>query len=220
MSNVCISVRNVIEMKYLTELILSFVLLAVFITVYIALKIFSCSCFTNNIFNDSSRRKTNFLILDADKSLNGQHPQHSTSFNLWCCLCVVANRYRSSTLVYVQNADKIEYGTVNNAHPMNSINTQNGVGGTDVINDVCPICLEHFSEKLKVVKLKCHHGFHSSCIGKWFNKSSSYRNSTCPLCKDTVTTRVVCTSENEGLYLINGFDHQPLLQGINFGISV
>ena len=188
-------------MKYPAELILPFALLFFLITIYIVLKVFSCDCYTTTIFNNSESRRMrqNILILDAENSFNaGLIRNNNSTFNLWCCFCIVANRCRSQSLVYVQDADKIQYGTVNNPDAPTTDSTQNGTKCENAImNDVCPICFEKFSEQLKVVQLKCHHVFHSSCIAKWFNSSTSYHcgGGTCPLCKDNVDTQVICKPE-------------------------
>ena len=188
-------------MKYPAELILPFALLFLLITIYIVLKVFSCDCYTTTIFNNSESRRMrqNILILDAENSFNaGLIRNNNSTFNLWCCFCIVANRCRSQSLIYVQDADKIQYGMVNNLDAPTTDSTQNGTKCENAImNDVCPICFEKFSEQLKVVQLKCHHVFHSSCIAKWFNSSTSYHcgGGTCPLCKDTVDTQVICNPE-------------------------
>lgn len=220
-------------MKYPAELILPFGLLFFLITVYIALKIFSCNCYTTTIFNNSGnrRQKQSILILDTENSFNGARNRNnnSTTFNLWCCFCVVVNRCRSTNLVYVQDADKIQYGTVNNpSAPTTGTSTQNATIYENPINDVCPICFEEFSEKLKVVQLRCHHVFHSSCIAKWFNRSTSYQCvGTCPLCKDCVDTQVICNPDQKGFYFVdafarynNTFYHQSFSQSTNYGMNV
>ncbi len=50
-----------------------------------------------------------------------------------------------------------------------------------VLNDsdeICSICLENYRKKEKMIRLNCHHIFHTQCIQDWFlNKN------TCPLCR-------------------------------------
>lgn len=208
-------------MKYPDELILPFALLFFLITVYIVWQVFSCNCYTTTIFNnlESRRKRKNILILDAENSFNaGLIRNNNSTFNLWCCFCTVVNRCRSQSLVYVQDAEKIQYGTVNNLDAPTTDSTQNGTKCENAImNDVCPICFEKFSEQLKVVQLKCHHVFHSSCIAKWFNSSTSYHcgGGTCPLCKDTVDTQVICNPEQ--IYFADRF---RFYQDTNFGMNV
>ena len=51
--------------------------------------------------------------------------------------------------------------------------------------DICSICYEsletedHFN---KIYNLECNHRFHTECIMKWFRN----KNSTCPLCNDSI----------------------------------
>lgn len=51
-----------------------------------------------------------------------------------------------------------------------------------VTNDdmTCPICMIEFREE-KVLRLRCHHKFHSSCIRDW-----NQANSSCPICRGDI----------------------------------
>nr|GMC76361.1 probable E3 ubiquitin-protein ligase RHY1A [Ipomoea batatas] len=47
---------------------------------------------------------------------------------------------------------------------------------------MCSICLEEFSEGVKIMPLSCSHTFHHNCIASWLQKQAS-----CPLCRFDVT---------------------------------
>lgn len=68
------------------------------------------------------------------------------------------------------------------------IDTEEGIPGNsrsilltqvDVLNteDICSICMEQYMV-LKVVRTKCHHIFHETCIQTWMQRSLH-----CPLCR-------------------------------------
>ena len=44
--------------------------------------------------------------------------------------------------------------------------------------DSCCICLSHFAEQEKALRLGCSHIFHTSCLEVWLR-----RNASCPVCK-------------------------------------
>jgi hypothetical protein len=46
-----------------------------------------------------------------------------------------------------------------------------------VDEDSCPICMMELREE-KILKLRCEHRFHSSCIRDW-----NETNSSCPVCR-------------------------------------
>ncbi|PHU03924.1 hypothetical protein BC332_29175 [Capsicum chinense] len=49
-------------------------------------------------------------------------------------------------------------------------------------DDICPICLEKFSEESMVaVTTPCSHIFHRSCVFSWLSE-----NSSCPMCRRKV----------------------------------
>uniref|UniRef100_A0A7N0TC20 RING-type domain-containing protein n=1 Tax=Kalanchoe fedtschenkoi TaxID=63787 RepID=A0A7N0TC20_KALFE len=52
------------------------------------------------------------------------------------------------------------------------------VGGGGGGASTCAICLEEFSRRALVIKTRCGHAFHGSCIARWLIKSG-----TCPLCR-------------------------------------
>ena len=238
-------------MHYPEELIIPFVLLILLMVTYVGLKCYSCSCFTSirirRFFND--KREDNWLILDADNSFNnsGNSSRNLSTpgvINLGCCFCVVTNRYRTPSLVYVQNADKVEYGTVNPAKEpvkaasggilnknggMRAASGVNAACASYTMNDMCPICFERFNDKQKIVQLQCHHAYHSSCIAKWFNASSKspyqYQQSisssgSCPLCKDPVDTRILCTETGNNQHNEDIFYQSIYLHGMSVGVRV
>jgi len=51
---------------------------------------------------------------------------------------------------------------------------------TEEEEHTCNICLESCLENNKLIKLKCNHEFHSSCIEKW------KQYNTCPVCRKTI----------------------------------
>lgn len=46
---------------------------------------------------------------------------------------------------------------------------------------VCPICLDAYNSKDKVLILKCSHLFHKKCLQKWIEKSIN-----CPICRKII----------------------------------
>ena len=46
-------------------------------------------------------------------------------------------------------------------------------------NDVCSICLDNIEKNNLIIKLKCNHIFHSSCIKEYLKNY----NRNCPICK-------------------------------------
>lgn len=51
----------------------------------------------------------------------------------------------------------------------------------NLLLDECPICLEKYKKKDKVVDLNCGHIFHKSCIKLWIKK-----NNSCPHCRRNI----------------------------------
>lgn len=47
----------------------------------------------------------------------------------------------------------------------------------------CPICQQDTQEADELLKLRCSHFFHESCLKPWFET-----NTTCPLCKHNQST--------------------------------
>jgi hypothetical protein len=52
----------------------------------------------------------------------------------------------------------------------------------NIIDQVCPICLENFKENEFYRNLECNHIFHKKCIDRWFRKD----HSDCPMCRKQV----------------------------------
>ena len=53
----------------------------------------------------------------------------------------------------------------------------------------CPVCLQSLSSGMITDLKPCGHMFHSSCIDRWFNHSSS-----CPCCRQVVKKPRVCVT--------------------------
>ena len=51
----------------------------------------------------------------------------------------------------------------------------------DIFSDQCSICLDDYKEGETIVKLKCSHIYHKSCLEKWLLKHNS-----CPYCKTEI----------------------------------
>jgi hypothetical protein len=51
----------------------------------------------------------------------------------------------------------------------------------DLSSDLCPICLENFSEKNNIFHTPCNHDFHTYCLARWVQKHFS-----CPYCKSSL----------------------------------
>ncbi|EFP87895.1 uncharacterized protein PGTG_14610 [Puccinia graminis f. sp. tritici CRL 75-36-700-3] len=63
--------------------------------------------------------------------------------------------------------------------------------------DSCAICMNSDESKDARVKLDCHHGFHSECIGLWILKNNYKSN--CPTCRQPISLKTAmritgCTS--------------------------
>jgi len=54
--------------------------------------------------------------------------------------------------------------------------------GPRIHNESCAICLDDFTDGLKVKVLPCMHGFHTQCIDPWLNE----RSDLCPICKSSI----------------------------------
>lgn len=54
--------------------------------------------------------------------------------------------------------------------------------------EVCAICLSELADGVRVRRLRCSHGFHSSCVDVWLQKRS-----TCPLCVQLCAPTVSCS---------------------------
>jgi hypothetical protein len=49
------------------------------------------------------------------------------------------------------------------------------LGSSD--EDVCPTCLESYTDENPAIETKCHHRYHLACIFEWLERSK-----TCPVC--------------------------------------
>ena len=58
----------------------------------------------------------------------------------------------------------------------------------NLLND-CPICLEQYIKKDKIIELSCNHIFHKKCIKEWIKD-----NNTCPQCRENIEIKSVETS--------------------------
>lgn len=53
------------------------------------------------------------------------------------------------------------------------------------ISDNCPICLEGYNIKDKLIKLDCSHIFHKKCIYNWFKRRiDKSEELNCPMCRN------------------------------------
>ena len=48
----------------------------------------------------------------------------------------------------------------------------------------CPICLDSYVKKQKIISLPCEHVFHSKCIREWIAKNEECP--TCPNCRENI----------------------------------
>uniref|UniRef100_A0A7M5X5V6 RING-type domain-containing protein n=1 Tax=Clytia hemisphaerica TaxID=252671 RepID=A0A7M5X5V6_9CNID len=187
-------------MNYPSELILPFCLLIMLIVLYIAQKLFGCSCFkkpnNNRDLVGENYRDHYGLILEESRSFNNDSSKDSylARFDFGCCFFLITNKLHSASLMYIPHADKFEYGTVDITGEPNNHTSKHS------INDVCPICFETFTIKQKIVLLDCQHAFHSTCIAKWLKKCVKKHKGTCPLCKDFIDTEIVYTNCEDGAY--------------------
>lgn len=51
-----------------------------------------------------------------------------------------------------------------------------------VEDGTCPICLEGFSDREQVKRIRCGHVFHAGCIDPWLLE----RSDVCPVCRQNV----------------------------------
>ena len=69
---------------------------------------------------------------------------------------------------------------------------------SDIDEDTCVICLEHFIDGDRLRVLPCDHSFHVGCIDKWLSGSSSDEDcftSGCPTCKKHPVPPVIYEEE-------------------------
>jgi hypothetical protein len=52
----------------------------------------------------------------------------------------------------------------------------------ELIELVCPICIDNFKEGEYYRTLDCTHSFHKKCIDRWFKKD----HSECPMCRKLI----------------------------------
>ena len=52
----------------------------------------------------------------------------------------------------------------------------------DNLLNECPICLEHFCKKDKIIELSCKHNYHEKCIKEWMDNN----NNSCPNCRENI----------------------------------
>ena len=60
--------------------------------------------------------------------------------------------------------------------------------------NICSICYESLENNEitnKIYNLECNHKFHTDCIMKWFRN----KNSTCPLCNDSINYQLKYTDK-------------------------
>ena len=161
------------------------------------------------------------LILDENKSFNSESntaDSYLARLDFSCCFCLITNKLRSTSFMYVPHADKIEYGTIENTENSKSesnLYTTTRQQQQNSKNDTCPICFETFTMKQKVALLDCKHAFHSTCIAKWLNKCTRHRKGTCPLCKVLVDTEIVYTNSDDGTYSYEVFSAYTTHYGQN-----
>jgi len=173
-------------MKYPIELVLPFLLLFILVLMYIIQKVFRCTCFIK--VNENSLGSHHGLILDENQSFNNANRRHFAYLDTCCCVCTLTNREPTSRIIYVPQADKMEYGGLISCDDSNKTSKQ-------IMNDACPICFDTFENQHKVALLECGHGFHSTCIAKWLGVCTEKRTATCPLCKNRIDTEIIYSEE-------------------------
>ncbi|KAF2649144.1 hypothetical protein K491DRAFT_721947 [Lophiostoma macrostomum CBS 122681] len=59
----------------------------------------------------------------------------------------------------------------------------------DISEDICPVCLEKFTESDKVVSTVCGHHIHSECLALWSSSANEGRNLCCICRRELFNTR-------------------------------
>ena len=57
----------------------------------------------------------------------------------------------------------------------------------------CVICLDNIKNNQEIVKLKCNHIFHYTCLSK-------IKNNLCPLCRYKITDESLCLENHSNLF--------------------
>ena len=71
--------------------------------------------------------------------------------------------------------------SANNIDPIDVTNTNSGINNKDDNNsNMCPICIENFVNNDIIIKLKCGHNYHKTCITGWITTNA---NNPCPYCR-------------------------------------
>jgi len=78
------------------------------------------------------------------------------------------------------------------------------------LDDECAICLDDFSEGMRLRRLPCGHVFHSTCISRWLIERSAF----CPLCKVDLY-EAEAEEDNQGNSRANSLQQRyGVLQGV------
>jgi hypothetical protein len=77
-----------------------------------------------------------------------------------------------------ENESRNDLETTEN-EPNESTNHTNSPAEVQNDTEKCTICLEKYENEENVVKIRCNHVFHKTCLSKWEENN----NNTCPVCR-------------------------------------
>lgn len=112
---------------------------------------------------------------------------HSTLMKL-AIACLVTS---ASTAIFVY-AMRHGHLTTSDAAPHAIERCRVVVGDSELLSDICPICMEEFDEDKEIRVTPCKHTFHGPCLRGWLNVSR-----VCPMCRHDLmspVSRAITTS--------------------------
>lgn len=172
------------------EVVLLVLIIMIFFTLLLTLitrRLFSCT-----IFCKDNEENTGIFL---ESSVADETKYNKCSCLMLGCICSQRN---VKSIIYLPDSQQIHYGAC----------IQEGDLQTLVINKTCPICYDNFLDEQDIVRLKCHHGYHNSCIRKWIRRGI---HTTCPLCVRQINIDLfsfddsVYNTPQAGIYNFGGY---------------
>jgi hypothetical protein len=116
--------------------------------------------------NNSRTKRKNKSHLHYSKNVNFSQKENSKNYIDFSVTNPFEIQSKSASSTSLEKLKMREFG-------------QKCPNGTNSHSDItCPICMEFLGENM-LIKMNCHHIFHSNCILNWLGQSNS-----CPVCRD------------------------------------